>query len=321
MRDTVETTIIADVAAFDAEAADMRVDIDAFCASPSEASLGDVQTRWRSLSEAWNAIAPYNFGPLDDDVIVPKMIFIESMRQRGTDYTQTVRDGILRGVEGSDTLDLAYFEGQTFDEVGMLALEVLLFEDSREGNSTALADVVSDYESTPRKCEYLQGVAELLASCASQVERGWSESFDGGAPFRETMTEPTLPDGTEPVAALLIALQQHLDYVKVRKLEGILDAQLSGHFYANTRSMLEALDELLSQPSEESFGLLERIEATGDAETVELVQANLAAAHSAAQNEDREALTAALGVLDGNLKREIPDALGIELGLTFSDGD
>ncbi|MEM6293661.1 MAG: imelysin family protein [Myxococcota bacterium] len=322
MRDTVETTIVPDVQAFSAEVTDMQTDIDGFCAAPSEATLATAQDRWRSMVEAWNRVVPYNFGPLDNDIIFPNMIFIESMRQRGSDFTQTVRDGLLRGLEGTDTLDLAYFERQTFDEVGILALEVLLFEDSREGNSTVPADVVADYAATPRKCEYLQGVAARLAVNANDVEQGWTTAFgDSGEPFRETMTGDMLEDGTEPVAALLIAMQQHLDYVKVRKLEAILDAQLSGNFYPNVLSMLDAMEELLSQPSEDSFGLFERMEATDNDAEVELVRGNFEAARAAAQAQDREALTAAIGLIDGNLKREIPDALGVELGLTFTDGD
>lgn len=321
MRDTVQNTIVPAVAAFDAEAQSMLADADTFCASPSEAGLVDLQTRWRGLSEAWSGVVAYNLGPLDDDVIVPKMIFIESMRQRGTDYTQTVRDGILRGIEGEDALDLEYIDRQTFDEVGMLALEVLVFEDSREGNATAVADVLGDYVASPRKCAYLQAVAELLARDVSEVEQGWTQSFAGAEAFADTMAGSMLADGTEPVAALLIALQQHLDYIKVRKLEGILDAQLSGHFYVNVLATIDAFDHLLNQPGEDSFGLLERMEATGNTDEVELVRANLDAARAAAQAEDRDALITTLGALDGNLKREIPDALGVELGLTFSDGD
>lgn len=322
MRDTVQTTIVPQVAAFDAAAQDMRTDVETFCSAPSAQGLSDLQTRWRSLSESWNAVAPYNLGPLDDDVITPKIIFIESMRQRGTDYTQTVRDGIVRGVEGTDALDVDYFDRQTFDEVGLLALEVLVFEDTREGNSTDPADVLADFEGAPRKCDALRGLTELLAGCAATVHSGWTESFaDSGEPFAETMAGPELADGTEPVAGLLIVLQEHLDYIKVRKLEGILDAQLSDHFYANVLATLEAMDELLSQPSEESFGLLERMEATGNAEEVATVRANFEAAKTAAIAEDREGLTAAIGLLDGNLKREIPNALGVELGLNFTDGD
>jgi len=322
MRDTVQTTVVPQMAAFDTAAQAMVTDVDSFCAAPSPDGLVGVQTRWRSLSEAWSAVAPYNLGPLDDDVITPKIIFIESMRQRGTDFTQTVRDGIVRGIEGTETLDLDYFDTQTFDEVGLLALEVLVFEDSAQGNSTDPADVLADFEATPRKCEALRGLSELLASCAATVHSGWTESFaDTGEPFAETMAGPELADGTEPVVALLVVLQEHLDYIKVRKLEGILDAQLSGHFYLNVLATLEAMDELLTQPREESFGLLERMEATGNTAEVAVVRANFDAAEQAAMDEDRDALATAIGLLDGNLKREVPDALGVELGLTFTDGD
>lgn len=322
MRDTVETTIVPGIQAFSAEAQSMLAEADAFCGGPDASGLEQLQTRWRSLSVAWNSIAAYNFGPLDDDVIVPKIIFIESMRQRGTDYTQTVRDGILRGLANEDTLDVEYFDRQTFDEVGMLALEVLVFEDSREGNSTELADVLADYDVSPRKCDVLLGVAGLLAADAQEVEFGWTTDFaESGEPFRETMTLPTLDDGTEPVVALLVALQQHLDYIKVRKLEAILDAQLSGHFYPNVLAALNSMETLLAQPDEDSFGLFERMEATGNTAEVELVTENFATARAAAMAEDREGLAAAIGLLDGNLKREVPDALGVELGLTFTDGD
>lgn len=322
MRDAADTTIVPDVERFATEAQSLLAESETFCAQTDADALAQLQSRWRTLSEAWNAIAAYNLGPLDDDIIVPKILFIESMRQRGTDYTQTVRESIVRRIEGTDTIDVDSVSSQTFDEIGMLALEVLLFEDSREGNSSVPADIVDDYQSQPRKCAYLMGIAGLLADDAAEVERGWTTEFaDTGEAFKDTMASPKLPDGTEPIVALLIALQQHLDYLMTRKLEGILDARLSEHFYPNVVAALDAMQEVLQQPREDSFGVLEWMEATNSAEEVELVLANFAAARAAATAEDREALTAAIGRLDGNLKREIPDALGLDLGLTFTDGD
>jgi len=322
MRDAVEHTIVPDITAFDEEARGLLTDVDTFCGSPSAAGLESVQTRWRSLAEAWNAIAGYNFGPLDDDIITPKIIYSESMRQAGNDYTETVREAIAAALAGTDTLDSAYFEGKTFDEVGILALEVLVFEDTREGHSTAAADVLDDFEAAPRKCAYLQGMAGRLANDADEVEQGWTNAFgSAGVPFRDTMSGDMLEDGTEPVAALLIALQEHIDYIQTRKLEGVLDAQLSGNFYPNVLAFLEAFDELFTQPAEDSYGFFDRMEATGNDAEVQLVRTNLDAAKEAARSEDREALDAAMGLLDGNLKREIPNALGVVLGLTFTDGD
>lgn len=322
MMNTIDNTVVPDLVAFAASTGAMQAEVDTFCTSPSADTLQAVQDEWRSLSESWHAVAAYNLGPLDDDFIVPKIILIESMRQRGDDYTQTVRDAAVTAIEGEDPIDAAYIEGLTFNKVGLLALEVLVFEDSREGNSVDPADVLGDYEERPRKCEYLRGVNERLVATSAEVERGWTESFQEGDAFRDTMLGTELPDGSEPVAGLLIALQEHLAYVKDRKLEGIVDARLSGHFYPNVTAMLDALERLLEQPDpEDAAGILDFMDAHGFVVEAETVRVNLEAAKTAAANEDREGLAVAIGLLDGNIKREVPDALGVQLGLNFTDGD
>lgn len=322
MGNMVTNTIVPDLTKFRDAAEAMGAGVDAFCSTLDASTLDEIQGDWKDLSERWNAVAFYNFGPLDDDVITPKIIFVESMRQRGTDYTQTVRDELELALAGTDPLDAAFFDALTFNKVGMLALEVLVFEDSREGNSMASADIVDDYQMQPRKCDYLRGVMDLLIGCATKVHRGWTVEFaDSGEAFADTMTGEELADGSEPVAALIIALHEHLAYVKDRKLEGILDAQLSGHFYPNVAATLDAIEELLVQPVEGSFGILDFIEARGFTDDVDEVKANLAAAKQAAEEGDREELAIAIGLLEGNLKREIPDGLGVDLGLTFTDGD
>ena len=76
------------------------------------------------------------------------------------------------------------------------------------------------------------------------------------------------------------------------------------------------------QPTpDDAIGILDFMTARGLEADVETVEANLAMAQAAAAAEDREALATAIGLLDGNLKREIPDGLGVDLGLNFSDGD
>lgn len=322
MQSTVDHTIVPAFVGFREAAEGMRAEVDGFCAAPDAAGLERLQGDWRALSSAWNTVAAYDLGPLDDDVVTPRILFIESMRQRGIDYTDTVRETYAAALAGDVALDGAHFDALTFNQVGLLALEVLAFEDARAGHSQLPDDVVADYLTEPRKCAYLRGIADLLLEDARTVEAGWTESFAGGEPFRDTMLGTSLPDGGEPIVGLLLALQQHLDYVKVRKLEATLDAQLSGHFYPNLTATLLALEELLEQPApEEAVGILDFLLARGLDEDVELVRANLDAAKQAALAEDRVALTAAIALLDGNLKREIPDGLGVELGVNFSDGD
>lgn len=322
MANTVGNTIVPDFVAFTDATEAMQVQVDAFCAAPTPDALEAAQTSWRSLSESWNAVAMYNLGPLDDDFIVPKIILVESMRQRGDDYTQTVRDAAVTAIEGEDPIDTAYVEALTFNKIGLLALEVLVFEDSREGNSLDPADVLADFQERPRKCEYLRGVNERLVGVATEVERGWTESFQEGEAFEDTMLGTSLPDGAEPVAGLLLAIQEHLAYIKDRKLDGILDAQLSGHFYPDITALLDALERMLEQPDpEDAAGILDFMDAYGFVVEAEAVRVNLDAAKTAAANEDREGLSVAIGLLDGNIKREIPDALGVALGLNFTDGD
>lgn len=322
MQNSVDHTIVPGFVAFREATEAMRVGVDGFCAAPDAAGLGALQDDFRSLSSAWNAVALFDLGPLEDDVVTPRILFIESMRQRGIDYTDTVREAYAAALSTDATLDAAYFDALTFNQVGLLALEVLVFEDARAGHSQLPDDVVADYLAEPRKCGYLRGMADLLVEDARAVESGWTESFLGGEPFRDAMLGTSLPDGREPIVGLLIALQQHLDYVKVRKLEGTLDAQLSGNFYPNLTATLIALEALLEQPApDEAVGIFDFMLAKGLDEDVELVRTNLATAKQAALAEDRTALTAAIALLDGNLKREIPDGLGVELGINFSDGD
>ncbi len=322
MHNTLDNTILPGFVAFETSTVDMQAQVSALCTAPTLDALEAAQTSWRSSSEAWNNVVAYDLGPLDDDVITPAIIFVESMRQRGDDYTQTVRDAARLAIDGTEPLDAAYAEALTFNKVGLLAIEVLVFEDGREGNSTAPEDVLADFMERPRKCAYLQAVVTRLVGTADTVEHGWSVSFLDGPPFRETMLGPELADGAEPIAGLIVALFEHLAYVRDRKLEGILDAQLSGHFYANVTAMLRGLQQLLEQPEPEgAVGIFDFMLAHGFDAEVQATRANLDAALAAAAAEDRAGLSAAIGGLEGNVKREIPDALGVELGLTFTDGD
>lgn len=322
MQNSIDNTVVPAVVAFHDAAEGMRAGVDGFCGAPDAVRLTALQDGWRELSRSWNAVAPYDLGPLEDDPITPRIIFIESMRQRGTDYTDTVREAYAAALASGAPLDAAYFDALTFNQVGLLALEVLVFEDSRAGHSQLPEDIVSDYVAEPKKCDYLRGIADLLLQDAEAVESGWTVSFDGGEPFRDIMLGSKLPDGREPIVGLLVALQQHVDYVQVRKLEGTLDAQLSKAFYPNVTATLLALEQLLEQPApEDAVGIFDFMVAKDLQSDVDLVRTNLAAAKAAAAAEDRAALTAAMGLLDGNLKREIPDGLGVDLGINFTDGD
>jgi predicted lipoprotein len=324
LREAIALTVVPGVSTFAERAASLEGAVPTFCVGPDAAKLAELQAQTRDLMHAWSAIAAYNFGPLDDDLITPRIIFIESMRQRGVDYTTTVREAIATALASDDILDDGYVDALTFNKVGLLALEVLLFEDSREdavgAHATDAASIVDDFVAAPRKCAYLEGIARHVAETARAVDHGWRVDDGSGSPFADAMERDELDDGTQPIVALLVAMHEHLDYVKVRKLEGVLDARLSGEFYPNVRATLDAYGEVLA-PSGAEFSLFDYMDQRTFTDERVLVEKNLEAAVAAAELGDRAALTATIGVLEGNFKREIPDALGVDLGINFSDGD
>ena len=254
------------------------------------------------------------------------MNFIESMRPRGTDYTNTVRDAIEAAVESTDPLDAEFFSGLKFTEVGVLALEVLLFEDSSMSNATA--DIVDGYEESSRRCEYLEGMAALLADRAEGVESGWTEDYnETGTPYRQLLLTGMLEDGSESVPTVINATWQHLEYLRVRKLTGILDAKLAtaarpdeSPFWSNLASGLDSIEDLMEPPDAET-GFFDVMEARGFPQNVTAVRQSLENARATVVAEDRDAAAAAFLDLETKFRREVPEGLGIDLGFDFSDGD
>lgn len=323
----IEKNILPGISSFKTKSELLQTKTGVFCSntpdSINQENLIALQNQWKVLSLQWNQVAMFNIGPLNDSLFDPKINFIESMRLRGTDYTATVRAGLTSRLSDATLLDQNYFDRLNFNHVGMLALEVLLFEESGGTNSTDLSLIVSDYKAhSNRKCEYLTGMVALLVRHASEVEHGWLVEFlDTGKPFKTILLNGELADGAEPVPALITVIQQHLDYLKKRKLEAILDAQISDHFYQNISASLDAIENLLQGVDEDSYSFFNHMLSGGFSEQVDIVKKNLNTARQAATAKNRSELTIAIGLLDGNFKREIPNSLNVTLGIVFTDGD
>lgn len=323
LKNTVTNSIVPGFVRFEAQALGLETDAAAFCAAPDEAKLATLQTRWKTLARSWNGVAFYKFGPLDDDLIFPAIIFIESMRQNGTDYTQTAREAVTAALSGSAPLNDAYFDALTFNKVGLLALEVLVFEESSSSHSQLAADVVAEYVAQPRKCEYLRGVAKLLATRATTVRAAWNTAYaDTGKPYAELFQGETLPDGNEPAGSLINGAVQHLEYLKKRKLDGTLDARLSGTFYENTLEMLTQLQQAMSQDGlPDDFGLFDLMAARNQQAALDTVTRHFATAKADAEATSQAQLSTSVGVLEQDFRTTVPDAVDINLGLNFTDGD
>ena len=111
------------------------------------------------LFSQWYRLSIYNFGPLDDDLIFPAYTFIDSLRLRGTDYTGTVRSEITADISGDFSLDDDYYALKTFNKVGLLALESVIFETASSEHSQVSENIIAEYQDQSRKCDVLKGLA------------------------------------------------------------------------------------------------------------------------------------------------------------------
>lgn len=291
-----------------------------FCKDPTEAKLIVSQDAWKATSLQWHRAALFNFGPLENDVVFPRYTFFDSFRLRGTNYLETVRVRTREQLEDTVTLNADYYLMQTFQKVGLLALEVLLFETADESSSQVFGDIVTDFQRYDgRKCDALKGQASVLAQRANDVLLDWRDGEGDDLPFAEYLSTNLLPSGAGHTSQLLISAQEYIDYLHARRVVSVT-ASLSKYAWENVRSALDQLEDFL-QGAQSNTGFLPVMTSTGYTEEVALVEANLKAAFDAVTDQDATALELALAALDGNIKREIPDSLLIVLGINFTDGD
>lgn len=323
VRNATEKTVVPEIGQFATQTQQLDSKVTDFCQTPTEPKLTDLQEVYKSTALAWHRIAMYNFGPLHQDVLFPRIHRIESMRQRGTDYSDTVRNDLNNFVSDSN-LD-NNFADKNFQFVGLLPIEIALFENQQTG-ATALSSVFTSFEQVPRKCLYLQGLTTDLQQQARSVLDEWQTDYPNPSlaepqSYQAQLLNNQLNDDLPAENRYIIAIQEHLDYIKTRKLNGTLDAQLSGLTYEQILASLEAIEHFMRAEDDSDYRFFEHMQALGDTQAVETVETNLAQAKQFAQQQDRQQLAIALGALDGNFKREVPDALETTLGINFSDGD
>lgn len=321
LEESVDKKIVPTTEEFSLRVSQFNASADGFCNATDENKLSVLQESWRSLSSQWYKLAIYNFGPVNDDVVFPKIIFIDSLRLRGTDYTETVRTTITNMNSSADTLDETFFDSLTFQKVGLLALELLVFETASSEHSVSSIDIVAEYQNLPRKCEILQGMAKQIEKHATYIRDGWLLIHKNtGKPFRTVFLNNELQDGTEPLAALIVSVQSHLDYLQKRNVATVA-AQIADYSWESITASIDEIDVLLNGTNDTTISFFSLMESAGFENAVELVKDNISTVRQTIQDRDAALLEIVLGKLDGNFKREIPSGLKVELGINFTDGD
>ena len=302
----------------------LSTQVSGFCNAPDAAGLTQLQNQWQRTSTAWQQLLPYNFGPLNDNLIFPPYQFIDSYRPRGRDSTATVRTSINGWLVSDDNLTTEFFTGQTFNRVGLLALELVLFETSDDQNTTTAA-ILTEYQNQSRKCGVLAGLTGALKQRTDSFRDGWTVTYqETGQSYREQFLSGALADGSTPLETLLPSIQDYLNYLKQRDVvNNIAQIAASDGFDSWTlmTAATDSIESLLTGVTEEQVSLFDLMNAGGNGTAVATIKANLQQARDAISSRDSVSFNAAMAALDGNFKREIPDSLDVSLGINFSDGD
>ena len=317
------------------------------------------QQQWLQLSHAWHRLLPFNIGPLNDNIITPEYLFIDSFRLRGVRYLGQVRNTITDLISyTSAPLTDDRFAALTFNRVGLVALESALHETHPLDDSPPsqqISDIAQEVRDQARKCDVIVGYAKQLDLDAQQLLTQWTVAFtsqndqadDQGSqpttPFRERLLGRQLNDDSDPLGLLLTNIQQYLDFI--RRRDAVNGYQpLTQQGFATTASSLASIRQFLeggkstdgSNPDGSDSGLensplgsnnastptlIRLIKLSGNSQQVDEINALFDAAFNAIDERNTASLYSFTSELDGKFKREIPDALAIQLGVTFSDGD
>ena len=296
----------------------------------NESELTTLQNQWLTVQNNWYRVLPFNFGPLQtpDFLTTPAFWYIDSYRVRGDNEASNIRSDINAILADSTAINDAQFASKTYNKVGLLALEVLLFERA-DNQSTLPADINTEFSSTSRKCQILTGQAFELNRRAQLINNAWTDDYsDTGKSYRDLLLnnqleELTNDDGSSPIAKITVAIQEYYDYINKRDVSDNV-AQLSSSVWTALKTSIDstsnALDaQYLTSNADNSIFLL--MTDFGNEQDVETVKSNIQDFNQALSDKNKAAMKLAAAAIDGNMKREIPEALGISLGINFSDGD
>jgi predicted lipoprotein len=321
----IDLTVIPATEDFLQQAQQLSSLSDSFCTpSATEDKLTALQTQWQTTTEAWYHLLPYNFGPMINDEVSPEYIFIDSLRERGSDYTSTVRNDISTMLDSTDDLTESVFSNKTNTLLGLLPLEIVLFEQS-ETQSNSNSDIVAEFTAEPRKCDILSGYANQLLSRAENIESGWNTAYKtSGESYRNLLLNGGLEDldnedGKSAINKLIVATQEVLDYSKRREIANKAGV-LSGHTWTLMLSLINSVETLIEGDEQATESFADLIAQNYPSYLI-TIRSNIAQAKQNITDQDADAFHATAGQLDGNIKRELSEGLEITLGTNFSDGD
>lgn len=312
---TLDSVVIESARQWQKSASQFQLESRQFCNQPSETKLVALQQSYRQLTLSWNQTLPFDFGPLRDNLFFPKVHFVDSMRQRGKDYSASIKAHFEKRLADTQTLDAQYFNKLKFTLVGMPALEILLYPESKQ----SLQDFFKNYEN-PRQCQLLTGLAKHHKEVSDYVVEGWDKASAGDLSWRQKFKTNQLDDGEKSLTKLIFAMQDYLRYVRQRQLNTSLDYARSNLGLEALHSGLHSLERAFTA-NDSGYGLADYLQKSDQQGVAKEFLAAINRAKQAVKTDNSPVIKTEYSALIKMLEGEIPKALGVNLGMNFVDGD
>lgn len=316
---SVDTVIIPNINQWHQASVSFNDSSKSFCQAPNKQQLVELQNEWKELSIYWNNVVMFDFGPFRSNLFIQKIHFVESKRQRGKNYSSTVRDRLNQRLNDDIELNEKHFANLNFNLVGMSALELMLFEDFTT-SKTDSNSILNNFQQNPRSCQLLTGMSNLNKNIATYVKKGWLQGTDEQPSYRTLFLNNNLLSGKPAKTTLIFAMQDYFRYINQRKLSGKLDAKLSATTYPNMLAGLYAIEDLFTAKGG-TLSLQKYLYAQGKQETSDKFIALLATAKQQAKQQNRDGMILTYNSLTKMLETDIPHSLGVNFGMNFTDGD
>ncbi|MEO6851188.1 MAG: imelysin family protein, partial [Mucilaginibacter sp.] len=186
--------IVHSINNFTTSSASVAAAISSFVNSPDASSLAAAQASFQALALSWAATAPFDFGPLSDNLWYAK---IDTWPVNPGKIENAVSTNVDASTQGSDVK-------------GLKALEYLLFD--KKGKAAVLAKYQgTDVAITNRK-NYLVSVSKNISAMATDLANAWSSSYSN------TFSNSKGNDVSSSVSLLVNTFSLYLDEVKNLKI-------------------------------------------------------------------------------------------------------
>jgi len=188
------SVIISTINNFAASSEAAATSIASFVNNPDATSLTAAQASVKTLMLSWAATAPFDFGPLSDNLWYAK---IDTWPVNPVKIETAISANADASTQGSDAK-------------GLKALEYLLFDKS--GNDAVIAKYQGNDNSVTNRKNYLVSVSKNLSDIATDLKNSWSGSY------LTTFTNSKGNDVSSSISLLVNTFSLYLDEVKNLKI-------------------------------------------------------------------------------------------------------